>query len=244
MSCRIVPCAPIHRRHRYARCAPTRCPPLSRAPALTTAHPACTAHQPKCPIQHYCKSAPSGPHLHRETRPHLHRETRPLRTSCGTAAPAACRTPVALLRAAILCVAFCVLCPMRTECSSSVRWPLVTKSRPCVGAAPVRCGACCASSLPNALRVVTRSTISPSARSAMPIARMQWWILPGPSRPCNERHSCGTVANGTRVGLEKDSSAGAIEYTVHGPFRVHSGSFRDHSGSFTAQPGSIQGHLR
>jgi hypothetical protein len=68
MSCRIVPCAPIHRRHRYARCAPTRCPPLSRAPALPTAHPACTAHQPKCPIQHYCKSAPSGPHLHHETR--------------------------------------------------------------------------------------------------------------------------------------------------------------------------------
>jgi hypothetical protein len=75
MSCRIVPCAPIHRRHRYARCAPTRCPPLSRAPALPTAHPACTAHQPKCPIQHYCKSAPSRPHLHRETRPHLHRDS-------------------------------------------------------------------------------------------------------------------------------------------------------------------------
>ena len=41
---------------------------------------------------------------------------------------------------------------------------------------------CSASGLPNAMRVRARSTISASARSATPIARMQWWMRPGPNR--------------------------------------------------------------
>src|SRR5665811_2106093 len=36
--------------------------------------------------------------------------------------------------------------------------------------------------LPNATRDFARSTISPRARSAIPIARIAWWIRPGPSR--------------------------------------------------------------
>ncbi len=35
---------------------------------------------------------------------------------------------------------------------------------------------------PNVVRCNARSTISPSARSATPIERMQWWIRPGPRR--------------------------------------------------------------
>src|SRR5262245_49543709 len=41
---------------------------------------------------------------------------------------------------------------------------------------------CSASGLPNAVRARTRRHISSSARSATPIARMQWWMRPGPSR--------------------------------------------------------------
>ena len=41
---------------------------------------------------------------------------------------------------------------------------------------------CSESGLPNAIRFCTRSTISASARSAAPIARMQWWMRPGPNR--------------------------------------------------------------
>ena len=41
-----------------------------------------------------------------------------------------------------------------------------------------------ASGLPNATRICARLHISSSARSAMPIARMQWWMRPGPSRAC------------------------------------------------------------
>mmetsp|Transcript_37885 Transcript_37885/g.93111 ORF Transcript_37885/g.93111 Transcript_37885/m.93111 type:complete len:319 (-) Transcript_37885:246-1202(-) len=37
---------------------------------------------------------------------------------------------------------------------------------------------------PKATRLVTRSQCSASALSHMPISRMQWWILPGPSLPC------------------------------------------------------------
>ena len=43
---------------------------------------------------------------------------------------------------------------------------------------------CSASGLPNATRLLTRLHISSSARSATPIERMQWWMRPGPSRPC------------------------------------------------------------
>ena len=39
-----------------------------------------------------------------------------------------------------------------------------------------------ASGLPNATRSTERRHIRSSARSAMPIARMQWWMRPGPSR--------------------------------------------------------------
>ena len=38
--------------------------------------------------------------------------------------------------------------------------------------------------LPNATRSWPRLRASSSAFSAMPIARMQWWIRPGPKRPC------------------------------------------------------------
>ena len=43
---------------------------------------------------------------------------------------------------------------------------------------------CSASGCPNATRSSARRHISSSARSAMPIRRMQWWIRPGPSRAC------------------------------------------------------------
>ena len=48
----------------------------------------------------------------------------------------------------------------------------------------VRTVPCSASVLPNATRDVARLHISSSARSATPIARMQWWMRPGPSRAC------------------------------------------------------------
>ena len=40
------------------------------------------------------------------------------------------------------------------------------------------------SGFPKATLCLTLSTISCSARSAWPMRRMQWCILPGPSRPC------------------------------------------------------------
>mmetsp|Transcript_30235 Transcript_30235/g.90681 ORF Transcript_30235/g.90681 Transcript_30235/m.90681 type:complete len:356 (-) Transcript_30235:298-1365(-) len=40
-----------------------------------------------------------------------------------------------------------------------------------------------ASGFPNALRSCTRRTMCESARSALPISRMQWWMRPGPSLP-------------------------------------------------------------
>jgi hypothetical protein len=42
---------------------------------------------------------------------------------------------------------------------------------------------CRAISCPNATRDTARSHISFSARSAAPIARMQWWMRPGPAAP-------------------------------------------------------------
>src|SRR2546428_184071 len=41
-----------------------------------------------------------------------------------------------------------------------------------------------ASGLPKATRFIARLHISSSARSATPIWRMQWWMRPGPRRPC------------------------------------------------------------
>ncbi len=41
-----------------------------------------------------------------------------------------------------------------------------------------------ASGLPNATRCWVRSHMRRNAFSAMPMARMQWWIRPGPSRAC------------------------------------------------------------
>ena len=41
-----------------------------------------------------------------------------------------------------------------------------------------------ASGPPNASRSCARRHISSNARSAEPIARMQWWMRPGPSRSC------------------------------------------------------------
>ena len=38
--------------------------------------------------------------------------------------------------------------------------------------------------LPNVTRICARLHMSSSASSAMPIARMQWWMRPGPSRAC------------------------------------------------------------
>ena len=42
---------------------------------------------------------------------------------------------------------------------------------------------CSANFFPKATRLSTRLHIVSSARSATPIARMQWWIRPGPRRP-------------------------------------------------------------
>src|SRR5271166_92662 len=47
------------------------------------------------------------------------------------------------------------------------------------GLAPSR-----ASFWPKAERALARRHIASSARSDWPIARMQWWMRPGPSRPC------------------------------------------------------------
>jgi hypothetical protein len=43
---------------------------------------------------------------------------------------------------------------------------------------------CSDTGLPNATRCCVRRHIISSARSARPIRRMQWWMRPGPSRPC------------------------------------------------------------
>jgi hypothetical protein len=43
---------------------------------------------------------------------------------------------------------------------------------------------CSAIGLPNATRRLTRRHMASSARSATPMTRMQWWIRPGPRRPC------------------------------------------------------------
>mmetsp|Transcript_63707 Transcript_63707/g.180946 ORF Transcript_63707/g.180946 Transcript_63707/m.180946 type:complete len:247 (-) Transcript_63707:276-1016(-) len=67
-----------------------------------------------------------------------------------------------------------------------------------------------ASTRPKALRRCTRSTMAASASSAWPMERMQWWIRPGPSRPCaisKPRPSPRmTLALGTRT-LSKTISA-------------------------------------
>ncbi len=42
----------------------------------------------------------------------------------------------------------------------------------------------CARGLPKATRLSARAHRSSSARSAAPITRMQWWMRPGPRRPC------------------------------------------------------------
>ena len=39
--------------------------------------------------------------------------------------------------------------------------------------------------------------MSSSARSANPMNRMQWWILPGPSLPCNSRCYNATAHHGS-----------------------------------------------
>ena len=41
---------------------------------------------------------------------------------------------------------------------------------------------CWAMGLPNAVRLSVLRHMSSTARSAMPISRMQWWMRPGPSR--------------------------------------------------------------
>mmetsp|Transcript_95895 Transcript_95895/g.205740 ORF Transcript_95895/g.205740 Transcript_95895/m.205740 type:complete len:266 (-) Transcript_95895:256-1053(-) len=48
----------------------------------------------------------------------------------------------------------------------------------------VRTASFSARTRPKAFRRCTRSTMAASASSAWPIDRMQWWIRPGPSRPC------------------------------------------------------------
>ena len=61
---------------------------------------------------------------------------------------------------------------------------------------------------PNATRCCVRSHISRSAFSAMPMARMQWWIRPGPRRACAianpppsspRRYSAGMRTSSKRV---------------------------------------------
>ena len=64
-----------------------------------------------------------------------------------------------------------------------------TSSRACSISSRDSAICCCttpwsASGPPNATREPARSIIRSSARSAMPMARMQWWMRPGPSRAC------------------------------------------------------------
>jgi hypothetical protein len=63
---------------------------------------------------------------------------------------------------------------------------------------------------PNATRDCSRSHISPSASSAAPIVRMQWWIRPGPNRPCaiskplpspSSKLSAGTRTFSSRISM-------------------------------------------
>mmetsp|Transcript_24364 Transcript_24364/g.58358 ORF Transcript_24364/g.58358 Transcript_24364/m.58358 type:complete len:404 (+) Transcript_24364:413-1624(+) len=60
-----------------------------------------------------------------------------------------------------------------------------------------------ASFLPNASRSPTRRHMSESARSACPSERMQWWMRPGPSRPCEiskpRPSPSSTFSSGTRT---------------------------------------------
>ena len=67
---------------------------------------------------------------------------------------------------------------------------------------------CSISFLPNATRDCSRFTIAFSASSAAPIVRMQWWIRPGPSRPCaisKPRPSPSSMVEaGTRTSFERD----------------------------------------
>ena len=56
-----------------------------------------------------------------------------------------------------------------------------------------------ASGRPKATRVCSRSTIISSARSAAPIERMQWWMRPGPSRPCATSKPPTPIAPASRL---------------------------------------------
>ena len=71
-------------------------------------------------------------------------------------------------------ISHAVLSTSRRIISSSIR----------ASAIQSRMLALCETGLPNVSRSSARVHMSSSARSAAPIARMQWWMRPGPSRAC------------------------------------------------------------
>mmetsp|Transcript_17591 Transcript_17591/g.52076 ORF Transcript_17591/g.52076 Transcript_17591/m.52076 type:complete len:206 (+) Transcript_17591:461-1078(+) len=76
-----------------------------------------------------------------------------------------------LPRVSISCAASRTRCRMPSMSARHFAMPSMTVSR-------------LASGLPKATRDSARAHMSESARSAWPMARMQWWMRPGPSRRC------------------------------------------------------------
>ena len=84
-------------------------------------------------------------------------------------------------------IAWISVCAPRLPTVSISQAVLSTSSRSCStatrdSAIHSRTTPCCEQRRPKATRLSTRAHISSIARSATPIARMQWWIRPGPSR--------------------------------------------------------------
>ena len=150
------------------------------------------------------RARPGGPARPGPARPCAPRRGRRRSAACGSPAydaasgkswdspPAPC-TWIALSRiswttfgVAIL-IAWISVCAPRLPTVSISQAVLSTSSRSCStatrdSAIQSRTTPCSASGLPKATRPSARSHISSMARSATPIARMQWWIRPGPSR--------------------------------------------------------------
>eukprot|EP01137_Pigoraptor_chileana_P010535 Opistho-2@60338 len=138
-----------------------------------------------------CTCTSSGPSASRSTRAHVHscaRGVSPLRPTPPCACMARSITRDAMAGAATLIIAISALAALLPTVSISsaarrVRRRACSMSRrdAAMSAMMVPCSA---SGLPNAVRLSTRWHMSSRARSAWPISRMQWWIRPGPRRPC------------------------------------------------------------
>mmetsp|Transcript_61769 Transcript_61769/g.147051 ORF Transcript_61769/g.147051 Transcript_61769/m.147051 type:complete len:296 (-) Transcript_61769:138-1025(-) len=94
---------------------------------------------------------------------------------------------------------------------------------------------CFESGCPNATRESTRRQCRASARSASPINRMQWWMRPGPRRPCaisNPRPSPSSrLLAGTSTSLKRTSAC---------PWGASSNP-KTESGRTTFTPGASKG---